>query len=292
MQKKDFVVKHYSEANCSNVNNNQSSLDKQEEMSILEIQGLAMTPYLIANIAARNNAPISYGVSEQYPAFEVQPENDSIIGFTKDKQLPYFEAYFRAKSCNPYYLPPFNKYITEKKVEEPIIEVKEEKEKKIKSNKRSLVFFLLLVFSLICIAVPIISSLAIITEYIDIDEDILLVNEISFEDTSLTGIGNTIIDNSALILLTLFGLASVILFVVILIALISNKKIKLFALAFSMLIFAFGFFLLTNSNPRILEELSAELMNLTENYGILAMIAMPVLIILLSFFRYRKVEIN
>jgi hypothetical protein len=208
-------------------------------------------PYEAAFIADLNGMPLAYDPMESNPKFL-----DIVYGTDVEAE---------AEVC----------------VEQPA------KEKKAKGGvklvkRRALVLFLVFLFSAIALAIPVISSLAILPDYINIGVDVLTIADIFGGELGL----DTITDNLPIILTALFMVFSLISVIISLLALFTKKKkcfgiIALFALvaavAFALAGFQFDF----NAAIGGIAGL---------DYGVYAMVGCPLLILILSLFGYKKIK--
>ncbi len=149
-------------------------------------------------------------------------------------------------------------------------------------KRRGLVLLLILVFSLLALAVPILSSLALLPDYIDIGVDIFKIADIFGGELGLEVITN----NLPILLVALYMLFALILTIVSLLALCTRKKKSFFFVALLALLAAVAFVL------AIFEfDFNGVLENIADlNYGIYGLVACPLLILILSCLSYKKIK--
>jgi len=149
-------------------------------------------------------------------------------------------------------------------------------------KKRILPLLLILILALVGLAVPIVSSLQLVEDYVNIDVDILDIADIFSNGFSL----EVITDNIPLIALAVFLLLSLILVIKALIAVLGKKKRGFAILAILTFIVAAVF--VTAMYEFDFEFLFADIDAL--DYGFYALIGCPLLVFLLSLFAYKKLN--
>jgi len=149
-------------------------------------------------------------------------------------------------------------------------------------KRRAIILLLVLVFSLAALAIPIVSSLAILPDYIDIGVDLLKVADIFGGELGL----EMITDNLPIVILAVFALLSLILVIISLCALFIRKKKSFSVVAVLALIAAVAFVLaIFEFDFNALIDKVADL-----NYGIYGLIGCPLLVLILSCLAYKKIN--
>jgi len=154
-------------------------------------------------------------------------------------------------------------------------------------KRRIVILILILVLAIVAAGVPIISSLELLKEYVDIGVDILGVPELFADGFSFA----IITENMAVWVLGLYMLVALILVLKGLFALLARSK-KRFGLAaiitllLAVVFVAAGY----DFDFKLIAELASEPEFLTEtlDYGIYAMAGAPLLILILSIFAYKR----
>lgn len=149
-------------------------------------------------------------------------------------------------------------------------------------KRRGLVLALILILSLAALALPIISSLALLPEYINIGVDVLNIADIFGGELGL----ETITNNLPILLVAVYLLFALILVIVSLCALFIRKKKHFFVFALLALVAAVAFVLsIFGFDFNAVFEGIADL-----DYGIYGLVACPLLILILSCLSYKKIE--
>jgi len=213
-------------------------------------------PYEAAFFADYNGQPLSYDPAEANPKFLEQ----------------VYSGYVQVE--DPYIEQPYVTQCIQEQTEGHPAGAKVVK-------RRAIVILLLLVFSLLALAIPIVSSLAILPDYIDLDVDVLKIAD-AFSELSLDAIKT----NSPVIILAAYMLLSLILVIISLCALFIRKKKSFFIVALLALIAAVAFAL-----SIFKFDFNALLDKVTDlNYGIYGLIGCPILVLVLSFLAYKKLR--
>ena len=258
-----------------------------------------ITPYKAAYTADYYKQPLSYTIDEGNPSFHEQVFGEQRESFKARNYNPYLAAFCSAQSNQPlpYYPgrpnPVFGEIgyanqeqenNTKEKESVNIVEPEETKANVKVYKKRFLVLLLVFVLAFACLAIPFISSLEILPDYVSINEDILAVDSI-FEGSM--GI-ETITDNASIIILALFVVFSLILTLKALVAIVSLKKCRFGLVAFIVILLGVGFVL--TSNPDLISNFESEIKVIIEQYALLAMIGLPIIIFLISSLCYKRIK--
>ncbi len=154
-------------------------------------------------------------------------------------------------------------------------------------KKRVVVLILILVLAIVSIGVPIVSSLKLLEEHIDIGVDILGVADLFADGFSF----DIIKDNISVWVLGVYMLVALILVLKGLFALLVRGK-KRFGLAAIITLLLGVVFILAefDFDFELIGELAGEpkLLAETIDYGVYAMVGAPLLILILSLFTYKK----
>lgn len=250
-----------------------------------------ISPYYAAYLGDYNDMPLSYDAAEANPSFHEQIYGAPRQNYSLRNLSPYMLAYMYASNNQPLYCDPtypeFLMLPQKRFVEKKEVQVEEKKEEKTKSIvKRPFVILLILILAFACLAVPLISSLELISDYINIGEDVQDVKLI-FEDFTL----DTIQNNISLIALCVIMLLALILVIIAVIALISSKKVDFMVISLLALIFVIFYALYCNIG--CLNNINQDFVsNITENIGLLIMSGSSVVAFILSMFAYKKVAIK
>ncbi|MGI6214156.1 MAG: hypothetical protein ACOYIQ_06400 [Christensenellales bacterium] len=148
------------------------------------------------------------------------------------------------------------------------------------SKKRVLVIILVTLFALIGAAIPFVSSLGILSDYINIGQDILGIATIFAAPLTL----ESITANIPLIILALYTLIIAIVFILSVISLFSSKRIGVGLLAFMAFVLGAGY--LVTALPDLITLFVID--GLFDEYGKLALVGLPLLIFIISTLRYKK----
>lgn len=155
-------------------------------------------------------------------------------------------------------------------------------------TKRVIILILIFVLALVTLAIPVVSSLGFVSDYINIGTDILSITDI-FSGTLAFSM---ITDNLPMLMLAVFLLFALILVLKALISLFSHSKNKYFLLSLITFLLALAYFASTyNFNfTNIINDVTANVGTFLSNldYGIYGMIGCPILVLLLGFFAYKK----
>ncbi len=148
------------------------------------------------------------------------------------------------------------------------------------SKKRIVLIILVTLLALVSVGIPFVSSFGILSDYIDIGEDILTVDTLVSETPTMDSITASI----PLILLVLFTLFMAIVLLLSIISIFSCKKIGIGLLAFIAFVLGVGY--LITALPDLVTYFDTD--GLFDEYGKIAMIALPLLIFIISKLRYKK----
>lgn len=200
----------------------------------------------------------------------------------KTEATPYVRAYLADNTTSV--MPNFvNPYAEEQTPKEPIVQVAPiAKAKSVprKVQKKGIVIIIVALLALLCAALPFVSSLGFVEDYIDIGQDILTIDSLFSQTPTLESITAEL----PLIILSLYILFAVLTLILSLASLFSSKRIGLWLPAFIVLVLGIGY--LVVNLPDLLTYFNAD--GLLDEYGKLAMIALPFLTLLISKFRYKK----
>ena len=273
-----------------------------------------VTPYKAAYWAAHNNTPLSYSAEEGNPSFHEVVYNEQRPQHYLGNMTPYMEAYCRANSEKPFPLVPnYANYGYMQVNGQPILSevphfVQEERSKQLEQDKeqeqireqeqvqedepntkyykkRPIVMLLILILSIVCVAIPILTSLGTLSDIVDLEIDILEVSNIA-NDISLENIQSN--DNIPLLLLSGFMIFALALMLNTLLALFSMMKHKFGLFALIAFIFAVGFIL--TYNPNILSDPMGEISYILENYARIAILGAPLVMFLMSRLSYKEIK--
>jgi len=150
------------------------------------------------------------------------------------------------------------------------------------SSKRYLLVILVVILALAGLAVPFVSSLGVVADYIDIGQDLLTIDTLFSETPTLESITADI----PLIILALYALFMAIVFILSVVAIFSSKKIGVGLLAFISCVLGIGY--LITALPDLVTYFKID--GLLDEYGKLAMIGLPLLIMIFSSLRYKKIK--
>lgn len=164
----------------------------------------------------------------------------------------------------------------------PIVKVEAPTQVKTKktSKKRIVLIMLATLLALVSVAIPFVSSFGVLPDYIDIGQDIITVDTLFSEAPTL----DSITANIPLILLVLFTLFMAVILLLSVISIFSNKKIGIGLLAFIAFVLGVGYLIV--ALPDLVTYFDTD--GLLDEYGKLAMIALPLLIFIISGLRYKK----
>lgn len=209
---------------------------------------IVVAPYAAAYDAANASVPLTYdNSSESNPGFD-----EVIYGASAEAAKPVKKE-----------------------------KVKANKPKKA-SGKRIIALLLALILAVVALAIPVVSSLELVSDFVDIDVDILAIADIFEGDLGL----DTLTDNLPIIILAVFMVFALILTLILLFALLGKKRKRfgiialitfLLAAAFLVATFEFDFTALIDSIADI-------------DYGIFALIGCPLLVFILSGLSYKKLK--
>ena len=221
---------------------------------------------------------------EKSDAIKKSPYNTAYDAAKKDKFVDFTDdTDFNDVIYGDYSGASIQAEVTEVKIEKAKPE-KVKAKKTVQANyfkRRSVVMLLILLFSVVALAVPIVSSFEVLSD-IDIDVDILNITDIFDNEIGM----DMIKDNLTIIMLAAFMLFALLITIKALCAMFCKKKVRfifigvlvlIFAVAFLMSLFDFDF-------TAIIESID------TINYGIFAMIGCPLLVIILSGIAYKRIK--
>jgi len=175
----------------------------------------------------------------------------------------------------------FNAYMVDyrKKIEKPDLE------KEITYlKKRPFMMILIIILSLICIAVPFVSSLELIKDYINIGYDVLSLTSIIQQEITLV----TLTDNLAVILIAAYILVLALILFKAIFALIGRKNLRFALISFIAIIVVIN--LIIYINPNLFYNFSVEINSIINNYGLMAMLSLPFVIIITSKLSYSRLK--
>ena len=195
---------------------------------------------------------------------------------------PYAAAYDAAKMQGPIYEKEIVPTLKTEAVAVASVEPSAPSVEKRYFKKRLLPLLLILILALVGLAVPIVSSLQLVDEYINIEADILDIVDIFNNGFSL----DAITDNIPLLALAVFLILSLILALKALFAVFGKKKRGFAILAILTVIVAAVFVLAMYEFD--FEFLLTDIAAL--DYGFYALIGCPLLVFLLSLFAYKKLN--
>jgi len=138
--------------------------------------------------------------------------------------------------------------------------------------------------ALIGVAIPFVSSMGVIADYIDIEQDVLAIDVLFSEAPTLESITAEI----PLIILALYIIFMAIIFILSVIAIFNCKKIGVGLLAFISFVLGIGY--LITILPDLITYFNID--GLLDEYGKLGMIGLPLLIMIFSSLRYKKNKLN
>lgn len=257
------------------------------------------TPYIASYSADFNNQPLSYSVEEANPAFNMQVYGNDNQTEAIRPANPYLAAFCGANDNQPlpYYPgkanPVFAKIEDEtkpnleevkKSQESPKADLSSAPEEVRYFKKRPFVMILILILSLVCLALPIVSSLALVEDFVDLEVDVLAIADVFEGDITL----DTLVDNLEIILLIVVMILALVLVLKALFALITKKKCGFGLIAFITLLVVLCF--AVNSNLDLIDDFAGEISKVLENYALLALIAIPLVIFILSGLTYKKIN--
>ena len=152
--------------------------------------------------------------------------------------------------------------------------------KKSSIRKRYVLIILVALLALISVAIPFVSSMGVIADYIDIEQDVLAIDVLFSEAPTLESITAEI----PLIILALYIIFMAIIFILSVIAIFNCKKIGVGLLAFISFVLGIGY--LITILPDLITYFNID--GLLDEYGKLGMIGLPLLIMIFSSLRYKK----
>ena len=156
-------------------------------------------------------------------------------------------------------------------------------------RKRVIIILLVLILTLVALAVPIVSSLELASEYVNIDTDILAIPDL-FEGDLGFGI---LTDNWDTWVLAVFMLAAAILVLKLLVAVLLKSRRRFMLASFVTLILAVAYLASTFSfDLEAIQDAVSDIGTFLGDlsYGVYAMIGCPLLAFILSPFAYRKIK--
>lgn len=212
--------------------------------------------------------------------------NTAVANHKKVEPTPYENAYNEAQLNHPL-VSPLIPYISESAPPAAILQTGMPKvaplaKEKHYFRKRPLVLLLILVLSLLALALPILSALEVVPNYIDIGADIFAITDL-FQDGFAFDV---ISDNLPIIIIGLYLIFALICVLHTLVALLGRKK-KRFGIITALLL-ATGIAYVLASYTFDINAALAELGNL--NYGVYGILACPALALILSILAYKKLK--
>ncbi len=201
------------------------------------------------------------------------------------KTSPYEKAYQDAQFLHPFVVP------EDAKIEQQDIDVAVQPQASTtktlcKENryftKRAFIMLLILVLGIVALAIPIVSTLSLLPDYIDIGVDIFSIPELLQGELAI----EIITDNIPLLVTILYMLFALILIAHSLIALFGKKKkrfgiitslVLAVAIAFVLSVFAFDF-------SKVIGEITKL------SWGVYGMLAAPALALILSLLAYKELK--
>lgn len=203
-----------------------------------------------------------------------------------DKTSPYEKAYQDAQDLHPFVQSDNVAAEVEAEEQDKVVQPQADSKMLCKENryftKRPFIMLLILVLGLVAFAIPIVSALSLVPEYIDIGTNIFSITELFQGELAL----EIITDNIPLWITALYMVFALMLIAHSLIALLGKKKkrfgiitglVLVIALAFVFSVFAFDF-------ARVISEIT------TLSWGVYGLMAAPALALILSLLAYKELK--